>query len=353
MENDMPTTARMRHRTIGGIALMCLLATAVFVMGASPANATFPGKNGRIFYVGWEEDPVDGPGYNIFGVDPESGEVTRITDLPGGDIWGPRISPDGRRIVFSYNRWERTPQELQPWTGGRYSGLDLYVMDIDGSNLVRTTDTRRNEWMPTWSPDGDHIAFVRKDKTQTQQIFVMRSDGSGRPRQLTFGKGTTRWPDWSPDGKRIAFSATTSQGNSELFTIRPNGRGLKRITQGAWVYYPSWSPDGRKIAWDDWRYVYEAQDPGCGVTHLYQTNRCDSEIFVIRADGQRERQLTDEYGADMLPTWSPDGTKITFVSDRLNLPWHTDVFVMNADGSDQKLVLQTPVDEWVTAWERR
>ena len=106
------------------------------------------------------------------------------------------LSPDGRRIAFISNR------------GGQFK---LYVMNIDGSNLVRLTDDSTADDSPAWSPNGEFIAFVA-EREGGSDLHIISADGSSR-RQVTYGGGSDLHPGWATDGLRLIFTRLTEGGN--------------------------------------------------------------------------------------------------------------------------------------------
>lgn len=135
---------------------------------------------------------------------------------------------------------------------------------------------------------------------------------------------------------KIAFSSPRSgfptEGN--LFTMNADGSGQTAITSfNGDELYPAWSPSGSSIAFQ--------QDPGL-----------HPEIWSANPDGTNLRQLTSNAADDLHPSWSPDGTQIVFASDRNSPSGNTsDLFVMNADGTGQAPITNTPaVDEDYPAW---
>ena len=134
-------------------------------------------------------------GQYVLEVDQEepAAPVTSLTYHSRSD-YSPAWSPDGQRIAFVSFR------------DGNY---EIYVMNADGSEITRLTDTSRYaarvfDGSPAWSPDGQRIAF-QSDRDGNYEIYVMYADGSA-PTRLTDGSDNGN-PVWSPDGQRIAFTS--------------------------------------------------------------------------------------------------------------------------------------------------
>jgi Tol biopolymer transport system component len=131
----------------------------------------------------------------IYVMQADGSEKTNLTNDPADD-WGPAWSPDGAQIAFSSTRANGSlPQ--------------LFVMDANGNNVRQLTE-REGEY-PSWSPDGSQIVFMSQEPAggSNYEIYVMNSDGSGLVR-LTNSPGSDGWPVWSPDGAKIAFTPLTS-----------------------------------------------------------------------------------------------------------------------------------------------
>ncbi|MDE3253373.1 MAG: S9 family peptidase, partial [Bacteroidota bacterium] len=112
-----------------------------------------------------------------------------------------KISPDGKDLLFMVN--SILPEGDRKW---EYKYLNqLFLMPVDGSAKPRPLTTLENASQPAWSPDGNHIVFVRLVNTKPQ-LFSLSLDG-GEPIQLTRFRYGASAPKWSPDGKQLLFSA--------------------------------------------------------------------------------------------------------------------------------------------------
>ncbi|CAN5258138.1 hypothetical protein BH18ACT10_BH18ACT10_00320 [soil metagenome] len=269
---------------------------------------------------------------------------TRITeDNPEGDAEIFSMKPDGSGLtqLTSNAVQDRGPtgspdgekiaffSNRDPAAEGNH---DIYVMDADGSDQTSVTEGSARDLFPAWSPDGARLAFSSaqfggEPGTADAEIFVVNADRTGDRMQLTDNAATDFLPDWSPDGRRIAF-VSHRDGNSEVYVMRANGAREKNLTRNpAFDSSPSWSPDGRRIAFETQR------DAGA----YADVNR---EIYAMNANGRNPVNLTrDPIAFDSTPAWSPDGQQLTFKSAFRGVPGDTNpedaIYTMDADGSNQ------------------
>jgi hypothetical protein len=131
---------------------------------------------------------------------------------------------------------------------------------------------------------------------------------------------------FSPDGSRIAFNDYLVH-EFGIETANPDGTNLVRLTVGVNDSWASWSPDGTRISFSSTRYdpSIDQCTPGADVI-------CPTDIYVMDADGSNVQRLTTDPAPEYAPSWSPDGTRIAIVKT-LN-GTYTAIFTMNPDGSD-------------------
>lgn len=215
----------------------------------------------------------------------------------------PTWSPDGNRIAFVSNR---------------NGALKVYTMRADGTELRQLTQGLAEDDAPAWSPDGASIAYV-STRDGDPEIYVMRADGTGNTR-LTRDPGVDIHPQWSPDGQSIIWNSSRNSRNRaepetiEVFTMRADGSDVRQRTRGGISTYASWSPDGSRIL------LRRQLEDG------------NSEIFVMRPDGSELANLSRNAAIDGWPAWSRDGTRVVFAREE-GPDEAGALYVANADGS--------------------
>lgn len=223
------------------------------------------------------------------------------------------------------------PRSALAYANGNAS-LDLYVLPANASTPRRLTTSPRDEFSPSWSPDGRRIVYrVNPSRSDVGDIWSMRADGRGKV-NLTRTPWVAEWsPAWSPDGRLIAYYSS-ARGQGDVWVMRPDGSGRRNVTRsGTLNEYPSWSPDARRL-------VFNSHRDG------------QFEVYSARLDGSRQVNLSRNAAKDQWPAWSPDGKLIAFMSERDGSP---DVFVMRADGSGVRNLTGTAaLEESHPAWLR-
>ena len=175
-------------------------------------------------------------GIHLWVMDADGGNKTRITHA-GLNVY-PAWSPDGVRIAFA------------SFKGG---WPEIYVMDANGNNQERLTQHMAGAGHPSWSPDGQWIAYWSQDEANRFQIFVVRSDGSGRPKRLTHNPPSKWRPAWSPDGVTIAYVTVTPfpLQKETIHLMTADGKHLKQLSEDhdGTDTDPDWfDPDGRAVS---------------------------------------------------------------------------------------------------------
>ena len=295
-------------------------------------------------------------------ITPDSGErhfgtVRQLTD--GGENAEAYFSADGRRLIFQSTRDGRSCDQQ-------------YVMNADGSDVRRVSTGRGKTtcgyFLEPWGAGagaarpGRRIFFAsshavdsacppRPDPSKGYvwrldpfDIYTADADGANLRRLTSYGVYTAEGV-LSPDGRTIVFTSL-KDGDLDIYTMRVDGSGVRRLTTTpGYDGGPWWSPDGRRI-------VYRAHHPrdSAGLAayrallaqRLVRPNRMD--IWVMDADGANQRQVTDLGAASFGPSWTPDGRRIVFSSNHHTNPrlGNFDLFLVNADGTGLEQLTTSP-----------
>ena len=209
-----------------------------------------------------------------------------------GDAVHPRWSPNGSRIVF----WGLSDE------GGQ---RDISSIPSAGGDVVKLTTDLAVDWNPIWSPDGKYIYFSssRGGSMNLWRVAVDENSGkaTGDPKPVTSPSLWSGFLSISQDGKNFIYTSLERRSNIQKLPFDPESETITGppvpVTQGSKVYdFPDVSPDGKWVAF---RSIGNQED-----------------IYVCRSDGSELRKLTDDAFRDRGPSWSPDGERIVFYSDR-------------------------------------
>jgi Tol biopolymer transport system component len=310
------------RRTASFVAAATVLVTALSV---APADAAFPGRNGRIaFYMD------RGSGAEIYSMRHDGTDVLRLTHLDVS-VERPQWSPDGTKIVFQMDR--------------QAGGCDIEVMDSDGSNLLDITPDRvpgaRLRGGTSFTPNGHRIVFSAEACARCiEDIRSVRLDGTGLRQVVGARRLYKFYPKVSPKGGTVAFLVEGARGNA-IYTARMNGTHLRRIVP--YSVDPgglSWAPHGGRIVFSD--HANTPTKPG--------------NLDTVRPDGSGFRQVTDFNGVDLRAgcscSFSPDGKWIVYRRFNEKAGRYA-VWKMHPDGTHQTRVLRTKQPAMGNDWGPR
>ena len=229
------------------------------------------------------------------------------------------LSPDRRSVVYTHvSRFFGHP--IIP---GFDEDSNLFLLDLDNGARVRLTSGADATAYPAFSPDGRYVAYESQGNIWSVEIE------SGRTQRLTTHVSRDRGAAWSPDGSEIAF-ASGRWGRPALYVMAATGErdGLRQITpDGFGGLNPVWSPDGEYILF------IASRDE-----HFYSR-----AIYRVPAAGGEPERLTPRDDArNNWPTFSPDGTRIAYLSDRSG---YLNLWEMTPDGREHRHVYAVEEDQ--------
>jgi TolB protein len=238
------------------------------------------------------------------------------------------FSPDGKKVLFASSHQDpkldqteaaeraRLEEERRSGTQRRYvwdfdPHMDLYEADLDGSNLRPLTREYGYDAEGAWSRDGKLIAFC-STRDGDPDIYVMNADGTG-VRQVTNAPGYDGGPFISPDGNWIVFRSDRKQEHMlQIYVVSIDGQQEVAVTDNVGVNWaPYWHPSRPYLIW-------------AGADHSQPGQRPNYDLWLQRyavRDGRFQtvgppQRITDHPGADVLPVFSPDGSRLMWTSTR-------------------------------------
>ena len=252
---------------------------------------------------------------------------------------------------------DRLSDRDKPPVRADLADIGVYLIDADGFNERPWIFSNLEHGPTTWSLDGKYIAYHmqglfsahiylktpvilpedvehHRKRRAPKGVFVVVDPPKAEIKNMTaqFGGHKYLSPKWSPDGKWLALTSPdgSPDGKADVCVIDIEGNQLKNLTQSPGVdEVGSWSPDGSKI-------VFFSNRDGNG------------EIYVMNSNGENQVNLTNHPALDAAPTWSPDGTKIAFHSNRDGD--QDDIYAMNPDGANVVNLTRHPWDDQAPAW---
>jgi dipeptidyl aminopeptidase/acylaminoacyl peptidase len=247
-----------------------------------------------------------------------------------GDVADPRISPDGRWIAFTV-----TAQDLEE----DESRTRIWMVPARGGDAVPLSAEGQSSSSPRWSPDGRYLGFLSArsegDEEGVTQVWTIFREGGEAVQRTDALQGVEAF-EWSPDGKRMVLV---------LKDPKPEDLEAKEAEEKGEVYEkkppPPWVVTRRQFKRDYVGYLDRRR------THLY----------VLDLGSEETKQITSGDFDDAEPAWSPDGSRIAFVSNRTEDPdanYNTDIWVVEVDakgrGADLVQVTANPGPDAAPSW---
>ena len=240
--------------------------------------------------------------------------LTQLSDMEASNYY-PVFTPDGSALLFASNR---------------NGPFDLYLLLFGEKQLFQITENVGNVVSPDYSPDGRRIVFANQVGEGPAAVWMVNADGLN-PHLVYNGADDIVATAWSPDGERIAYAMSVGIPQEyEIFTMDTDGKNHLRISQGLAGIGGSidWSPDGKNLL-------------------VYAGVYGDKNIFKIDVATGNYTQITDG-GNNAGASYSPDGRYIVFNSMRNED--QADLYIMRADGSNQVQLTNDPEPDWGATW---
>jgi len=290
--------------------------------------------------------------------------------LQPGDIYhlqtlsDPNVSPDGAWVAYTVSTLDSAKDR---------KNSNIWMVSMDGKQAVQLTNSPDNESSPRWSPDGKYLSFISGRQGEIDQVWLLDRRG-GEGVKLTDTKGDLDGYSWSPDSRKIVLAMKDPKDTSKnkppkpyvinKFRFKQDISGYQYDTSRTHLYLfdvatkkitqqltagryseadPAWSPDGTKIAFVSNR----TEDPD---------RNENTDIWIVdTTKGSALKKLTTWNGGDSDPQWSPDGKTIAYVRTTSDATYEmydqTSLCIINATGGEPKplsLSLDRPVSnpEW-------
>jgi Tol biopolymer transport system component len=234
-------------------------------------------------------------------------------------------------IGFNQPDWSPDGTVMAIWGWHSEWTISIYTYDTKTEVLTRLTNQLGvYDMFPHWNASGDKIVFTRQYllENDRNEIWIMNADGSDT-KKVVDGYAAS----WSPDGQQLVFSQVT-EGNEDLYICNSDGTNIvKLLDSPSNESFPMWSPNGQFIMFQQFH------------SPEGETDIDSFEICVLNLLTDEVIALTNNDYMDSAARWSPDGTKIAFLS---HANGGSEIYVMNADGSEVKKVTTTNEGSFAT-----
>ncbi|HMA17615.1 MAG TPA: protein kinase, partial [Thermoanaerobaculia bacterium] len=318
---DGSTIAFRSRRGGGGIFIMGATGESVRRLSDFGYNPSWS-PDGKTIVVATEAvfNPLGRTGLSeLWTIDVATGQKKKLFD---GDAVQPSWSPHGDRIAF--------------WAIPRItSQRDLWTISSKGGTPVAVTQDAAVDWNPIWSADGKFLYFA-SDRGGSMNLWRIAIDektgqASGVPQALTTPSLWSGQLTISRDGRKIAYLALNELASIEKLPFEGSGRTgspVPLLRQSGSLQSPDISPDGEWI--------------------VFRSVGGQEDLFLVRSDGAGLRKLTDDPHRDRGPSWSPDGKRIAFYSNRDSGKY--EIWVINPDGGGLTELTKTSGRGWFPWW---
>jgi TolB protein len=264
--------------------------------------------------------------YQIYTLDLAPGAKPKLVSTGKGKCTCSYFHPDGKSILFASTHLDPAlnapakPGEAKPKVpaysrSDRYKWdfdphMDIFKADLDGSNLVRLTDTPGYDAEGSYSSDGNQIIFTSY-RDGNAEIYIMDADGKNQ-RRVTDKKGYDGGPFFSPDGKKIIYRSDRKENDLlQIYINTPDGKNERALTNNDSVNWcPYFYPDSRHI-------IYTTS------IHGHQ----NYELYWMDTETGRQERITFHDGFDGLPVFSADGKKLLWTSRGRNPEKTSQLFI--------------------------
>jgi Tol biopolymer transport system component len=302
----------------------------LYVMGATGENPRRLSPEG--FDPSWSPDGTE----LVYSLDPFIDPLDRRPST----LWIVNVASGTKRQVSAgdavQGAWSPTGRRIAYWGFHQGGQRDLWTVAESGGEPVQLTRDAGVDWNPIWSPDGRHIYYAsdRGGSMNLWRIGVEESTGqpTSDPEPIGTPSSHSQHLSLSRDGRQLAFVDLQSRVNLQQAAFDPSARQV--------VGRPLWVTGGARL-------VKNADLSPDGAWFAFDSITDDREdLFVVRSDGTAQRQLTDDAFKDRAPRWSPDGSRIAFLSDGSG---RYECWTMLPDGSGATQISQTTGTRWAQA----
>ena len=286
-------------------------------------------------------------------------------------VSGPAISPDGERVAFVKNNFDIMGDKRDP---------NLWIARFDGSGLRALAEGPGSDRNPSWSPDGQRLAWVSSYEGKHQ--VMMRWMDSGEQSEIGEFQHSPGNLSWSPDGAWLAFTQFVPKKADNLFTMPDKPEGAKWAAAPSYTQELVYRADGQGELETGYTHIFTMPSSGGGAVQLsrgpfnhsgtlswskdsqyiyFSANRRpesermdnpgNSEIYRLGLTSSQIEQLTDHNGADTQPVVSPDGKSLAWLGfdDQRKGYNQMEVYLAPVDDLNAKKVLTLSLDRSVNS----